>query len=256
MSNPCHLEVNPPDPGILPPPDPPAGPVSRFEIDPLLCESVKTLLDRRARRWHDEPGLADAWARFHRDVAPLLRAAARRGRRSALDPDDATQEAGLVFLASPHPARPRGGAGESRARSSLGLANRLSNLGRRAAWRLGESLADEYAAALMGREEDPAVAYERGRVRMLVREAIEETRRHVPGPSHRVLVLRWIEGLDHAEIAEALGMTASQVHDRHRRAIPVLRSLLVRRFGMRPAGVPATNLDADPRGPVIEEVTP
>jgi RNA polymerase sigma factor (sigma-70 family) len=186
----------------------------------------------------------------------MLRDAVGRPRGWPLDPEDAAQEAWLALIGL-SPIGPTGDVvAESPARLVVAIRNRLVDLARRAGRRQFEALAREEAHALVGREEDPAGAYERNRIRAAVRAVVEEARDRVSEGSHRIVVLRWIEGRTFAEIAEGLGMPVARVRDRHRRAIPVLRALLIRRLGSDPTGLPAASLVAVPRGPEIGEVTP
>ena len=172
-----------------------------------------------------------------------------------MEAEDVAQEAWLAFLTYLRRGRVREEE-ERNAWLALVGGNRLSNLKRGAAWRLQESLDDEDAEALVGREEDPAVAYERGLVRALVREVLAEACGRISGPSHRIVILRGIEERTYEEIAETLGLPVARVRDRHRRAILVLRALFIRRFGADPAGLRAANLDAHARDLDHEEVTP
>jgi RNA polymerase sigma factor (sigma-70 family) len=255
MSDLHHSEVVPPDSGGHRPSDSGSIPISSSEPDRVPCKSTSPFLDWRSRRLDGDPGLEDDEARFYRDFAPLLRVAVGRSRGNALDPEDAAQEAWLVLLSRKSVV----GAGHDQedlpARVVVVIRNHLDDLGRRARRRLSESLASEEADSLVGREEDPAVAYERDRDRALVRAVLEEARGRISEPSHRIILLRGIEGRSHEEIAEILGMPIARVRDRYRRAISDLRDLFIRRFGADPIVFPDVRPDADSEDLDFEEVT-
>jgi RNA polymerase sigma factor (sigma-70 family) len=188
-------------------------------------------------------------------LAPILRAIARR-RRGALDPEDAAQEAWLVLIARAAADRDDDGESDPLPRVVLIVRNHLADLRRRAARRACRPLDEATAGSLIGREEDPAEACERSQAREGVRAALEEAHDRLSGPSHRIVVLRWAEGRTFAEIAELLEMPVARVRDRHRRAIPILRALLIRRFGPDPSGPATASPAAAPQTLDLEEVTP
>jgi RNA polymerase sigma factor (sigma-70 family) len=256
MPNSHPVNVGPPDPGDSPPSGSVASPAKCPEIDRDPCENNKAFLDWRARRLDDDPDLTDAWTWFYRDFTPLLRAAVDGSRTNLLEPEDATQEAWLVLISRFLIDSDGGASDELSAWMVVVIRNRLADLERRAGRRRSEPLGDDEADSLAGREEDPATGYERHRVQEVVRLVLEEARHRVSGPSHRIIVLRWIEGRTFAEIGEILGMPVARVRDRHRRAIPTLRDLLILRFGSDPAVPWAANLDADDPELDLEEVTP
>jgi RNA polymerase sigma factor (sigma-70 family) len=259
MANSDPIEGNPSgksDPGPAVPADRVVKSSGRQEIDDLQCDGDRGFLDWGVRQLDDDPALADGWRRFSLRLAPLLGAKNRRGRRSALDQEDAFQEAWLVILAGT--SVDRAGIDEEDLSSwdFVVIRNHLADLRRRARLRLSEPLDLEEADSREGREEDPAVAYERDRVRALVRAVLEEARRRMSGTSHRIVVLRGIEGRSYEEIAGTLGMTVSRVRDRHRRAITVLRGLIIRRFGADPAGFLIVCAKSDPLDLDHEVITP
>ena len=188
------------------------------------------------------------------DLAPHLRALARFGPGHAIDADDAAQEAWLALADRIRHHRPEEDGRDFPAWSAIVVRNRLANLRRREARRAGVSLSREMADALIGREESPADVHERDRLRGAVRATIEEASGRLSEASHLAVTLRWIEGRTVPEIAEILGMSASQVRDRHRRALPILRLLLIRRFGSEWGDVGAAR--PDPRLPDAGEVRP
>ena len=97
---------------------------------------------------------------------------------------------------------------------------------RHAMQHLGPRVAD----LLTGREPDPAVSFERKRLRELVFDALAELRDRVSSRDYEAFTLRWIEGLTVHEIARRLEMTEQQVWSSHHRTSRKLHPLLVQRL--------------------------
>ena len=169
---------------------------------------------------------------LHRDLTRLVNSSSRARRSRIIEPDDAAQEAWLALFANARSGRSGPDHnGRALAWSAAVVRNRLSNVERDAAKRNATSLSPGVARGLVGREADPAEAHECGWVRESVRASMEEFRGRVPDLSYQVIFLRWMDGRTVPEIAQALGLTALQVRDRHRRAFPLLRSMLWRSLG-------------------------
>ena len=83
---------------------------------------------------------------------------------------------------------------------------------------------DDYREMLMrgSMSVSPERAVARGQIRQIVADAINQ----LPAPFRKVFVLRQIEELDVAEVAEALGIPAATVKTRHLRARRRLQRLL------------------------------
>jgi RNA polymerase sigma-70 factor (ECF subfamily) len=83
---------------------------------------------------------------------------------------------------------------------------------------------DDYREMLMrgSMSVSPERAVARGQIRQTVADAIDQ----LPAPFRKVFVLRQIEELDVAEVAEALGIPAATVKTRHLRARRRLQRLL------------------------------
>jgi RNA polymerase sigma factor (sigma-70 family) len=218
---------------------------------PVSPEILDAFLDWRARRLDDDAFSAEAWARFHGLLDPLVCSLARRLPRDGVETDEASQEAWIVLLSH----KPAGRApGESLAIVIAAIRNRLADLGRYQRRRIAEPLTDAEAEALVGREIPPLFLHERVGVVDLVQDVFEEARGRLSAPSYRIIVLRWIEERTYLEIGESLGMPVEWVRNRHRRAFPVLRKLLIRRFGLDPSG-PFVPLSREFHAPITEEVT-
>jgi RNA polymerase sigma factor (sigma-70 family) len=202
----------------------PVGSVAKAGVFP---KSLEAFLDWRARRTDDDQGspVARMWSP---DVWPVSLGASLHPRKTRIDPEDAAQEAWVVVLMR-LPGFPGRAEGNLRAWLTVVVRNRLANLRRREAVRRQASLAPEVASLLVGHEDDPAVAFAREWIVEAVRAALEEAQSLLPEASYRVVRLKWIEGRTTLEIAEALGLSATQVRDRDRRALPVLGGLLKRR---------------------------
>ena len=213
------------------PPDPAAGPLKSIENDDPTPTHLQVFPGGQGGQQHDNSGLAEARTRSYEEFAPLLRIAIHGSQWGRLDREDAEQEAWLVLLGHSAPRSPGGEPEGLPARIVVAIRNRLVDLRRRAERRKYLPMGDDVARSLIARDEDPAMAHERGRVRAMVAEVLESARDRVSPLDHRIIVLRWVEGRSIAEIAATLQIPASRVHDRHRRAIAVIRDLLVRRLG-------------------------
>jgi RNA polymerase sigma factor (sigma-70 family) len=257
--------AGPPKPGRIVPPDlgsrPPELPadpapdrVDTPGVAAALCACARAFFDRRLSRLEPDPDSESDWNHVYHSLGPILDSVARGGRRGLLEPDDACQEAWLALIIRIGRYRPGDGGPEFPAWLAVVVRNWLASQERRAARRPRASLGREEAGALVGREEDPADTYERALARAAVRDALAEARDHLPEATYLVVVLRWIEERTTPEIAEALGMTASQVRDRHRRAVPVLRLLLSRRLGGDRGRPATTHSGRGPREPGPGEV--
>jgi RNA polymerase sigma-70 factor, ECF subfamily len=216
----------------------------------------RTGSDRQTRRVGQESASDDARSRCCAAFAPILRDVVRRRQGGALDREDAAQEAWLFFMARVVTDRAGDGGDDPSPQFAVRIRNHLADLGRLARRHGCLPLADEEADVLVGRELDPAEAYEVCRIRQEVRAALVAAREFMTEPTHRIVVLRWIEGRSYAEIAEILEMTVARVRDRHRRALPALRALLIRRFGTDLSVLPTANPDTALLTPQYDEVTP
>jgi RNA polymerase sigma factor (sigma-70 family) len=245
-----------PDPGTFPGSVLIAGSLGCQETDSRLIEDIQTSSNLVDHRVDQNPVPDDPQTWIIPAFAPILRDLVRRRPGDALDPEDATQEAWLVLVARVAAVRIDDGEDDLPPQLVVRIRNHLADLRRRARRRVCLPLADDLAEALVGREENPAVAFEQSQAREEVRAALIEAGNRLSRPSLRIVVLRWVEGRTFAEIAEILEMTVDRVRDRHRRALPVLRALLIRRFGADLFGLPPASPDVDRRTLELEEVTP
>lgn len=107
----------------------------------------------------------------------------------------------------------------------------LADMARRPGRPRPESLDTRAEARLLGRDLDPATAYERRRIRELVRTVLRELREEVSDRSYQVLNLRRIEGRPVREIAARLNLTPEQVRVRDHRMRLRFRALFERHAG-------------------------
>jgi RNA polymerase sigma factor (sigma-70 family) len=233
-----------------------ASPVGMVGFVPVAPATNDTDPAWRALPLDEGPPSVAVQDRFTEAFDRLLRSFARCPPGSALDSEEAAQEAWLVFLAHDPSGRAGRVSGDFPALLLTAIRHRLADLERYHRRRLTESLADAEADLLISRDSDPAVLHERGRIVALVRAVLEEARGRLPEPSYRIVVLRWIEGRTYAEVAEALAMPVERVRDRHRRVLSLLRELIIRRFGSDPTGLLASYLESDLIDLECEEVTP
>jgi RNA polymerase sigma-70 factor (ECF subfamily) len=237
-------------------------PIPVVEPVGFVGNSCATPPDRDSEReWRvhlldDDPAATDDPCRLCEDLGALIQVAIQRLAGNSLDLEEAIQESWLVLLA--HVAETQSVRFRSEIPSWLAVVvrNRLADLERQARRRATESLAFEDANALIGREEDPAVVFERNQSRAEVRAVCEAARDRVSESTYRIIVLHWIEGCPYDEIATTLGIPLARVRDRHRRAFPMLRDLLTRRFRSDSIGLPPIHEAGDPLESTPEEVTP
>ena len=81
-----------------------------------------------------------------------------------------------------------------------------------------------------GREDDPAVAYDRKRESQLLHEALETLLGRVSPATFQTLYGFWIDEKDCGQIAQELGLTPEQIRYRRRRAKQFLHELLAHRL--------------------------
>jgi RNA polymerase sigma factor (sigma-70 family) len=201
----------------------------------VAAPDVDAILEWRSSHLDDNSASVEAWTQFPQVLSRII---GEGGRHQGIldDPEDAIQEAWLVVLQGlwGFPLRDRENL---RAWLAVVIRNRLSNLRRREWNRREAPLSAETTSLLVGREEDPATEFARQWVVEAVRAALEEARGHLSETSYRVVRLKWLDGWTTFEIAESLGLSAAQVRDRDRRALPVLGGLLKRRMGSELVGL-------------------
>ena len=171
---------------------------------------------------------AGGWDPWFLEHDGHLQAVARRVMGTALEADDAAQEARLACL----DGLGRYGGDEAGLRAWLAVMvrNRLANQARRAAARPRSPLGAE-AMAMVGPGEGPWAAHDRDLLVAAVRAALAEAKGRFPGAGYLAIVLRCGEGQSTAEVAAALGLPEDRVRDRYRRALPRFRAFLARRLG-------------------------
>ncbi len=201
----------------------PLEPRVPMALSPDLPDALR---DWRTCRLDDDPGAA---------LAHLIKMAVHSVPGGLLDVDEARQEAWVVSLSSKAISGVDCDPLALPPRLIVILRNHLADRQRRARRRQMKSLTIELADARIGREEDPAVAYERGRIRVLVREILDEARERLSETSHLIIVLRGIDERSFEEIAELIAWPVARVRDRHRRAMAHLRLLFLQRLADDPA---------------------
>jgi RNA polymerase sigma factor (sigma-70 family) len=196
-------------------------------IDPGLLERVRAYLEARRHRVVPAPENAEAWGRFFPLCDRLIARGVDRWLSSEADRRDAIQEAWseLVDRLRVPSAVPIPGRFEAWV---VGLArHKAQDVIRRRARRPADRLSDEVLSALGDdRSIDPAVFYERERLRLQVQEALRELSRQVSTLSYQVFYAHWLEGRTMADIGLSLGMSAAQARFRNHRATRKMRRLL------------------------------
>jgi RNA polymerase sigma-70 factor (ECF subfamily) len=198
---------------------------------PESLEAIKSYLDYRSRGVEPPPPLVRAWEGFYDFYAPRVAAFLQRWSLSEADRNDCVQDVWHEVIARLAYFR----RDTSRARLSTWMMtlarNKAVDVIRRRARRPSESLDHGQHISPTDPCPDPAVEYERRRVRAEVRGALDELSRVVSPTSFRVLYLRYIEDRPTTEVAAVLALTPEQVRFRTCRMRRKVRDLLERSMG-------------------------
>ncbi len=193
-----------------------------------LVDELKAYLVCRASGVNPPTPLVAVWEQFYGYYAPRIRTFLKRWALSEADRNDCFQEfwqevvAGLRHFTH-DPAR----ACLSTWLMTLAR-NKAVDAIRRQSRHVCERLGEDEAMELTDPGPDPAVAYERSRIRGQVHNALAELSTLVSPTSFQVLYLRWIEGRTTSEVAHALNLTCEQVRFRTHRMKRRIRDLLER----------------------------
>ena len=202
------------------------GIITRCDRERNLARDAQAWLAARARGLVPSARLNEAWERFYRLGAAVIRRGVRAQGLSGADGDDCEQEIWSEVVDQFRRSRYDPERAGLRTWLSTLAHNKAVDVIRRRSRNHQQSLDDETLATLHGREDDPATVYEQQRDQVRVRRALAELSRQVSECSHKVLLLRSIEGRAVSEVAAALGLTTEQVRHRHCRAKRELRRLI------------------------------
>ena len=171
------------------------------------------------------PEAQAAWSEFHAAVDPTVRAFAGRFFKSSSDLDDCSQEVWIDLIRN----LPDFDFDQSRGRFTSWLyaivRNKATDIVRRQARRPAEPI----TAAVDQPDRDaesPADSLERNAAIDSVRAALDTLRLRTTPDNYRLLHMRHVEGRDVADVAEALGITPSQVWAREHRLKGKLKKML------------------------------
>ena len=181
------------------------------DIEPKLLFDTQAFLQYQYRGRTPRRVWVEAWERFYRTYNPLIRRFALACRVPAADLNDCVQEvwAALVALLRDFHYDPERGQFRSWLYSVVHR-KAVDVLRERTRHRIA-CLSSPMAAALCGRDSDPATECDRHCQQDEVRQLLGKLRRRVSARSYRVVQLRWIEGRTTQEIAAALDLTPQQV---------------------------------------------
>jgi len=172
--------------------------------------------------------LARAWDQFFRVVNTEIVRSAHRIQPSRADCEDSIQEVWTAILVQFPRFRYRAEKGKPFAWLGVLIRRTLFTCRRGSTHRQIAQLPDQKELNLRGDEADPAEAYELGRDRNIVVEALRELRECAPLLSYQALYLHDIKELSTADVATRLGLTSKQVRRRIARMHSSLRRILVR----------------------------
>lgn len=196
-----------------------------------VLRRIQAYLERLRQRGEADPAGAADWDRFVRSYARLLLELARGHHEPGSDRDDGVQELWLTLITRLPGLRYDPGRGDLRGWIAAAARHRLVDRQRSRRDHPMRGLDTTAAERLAGREPDPAAAFERKRLRELVRDALAELRPRIAPRDYEAFVLHRLQEQPVREIARRLGMTEGQVWSSHHRTLRKLRPLLARRLG-------------------------
>jgi RNA polymerase sigma-70 factor (ECF subfamily) len=208
----------------------PANPSGEEDAGAVL-RRIQAYLERLRQRGGADPATDEEWDRFARSCAHLFLELLRGHHGAESDRDDGVQELWLMLISQLPDLRYDPRRGDLRDWIAAAARHRLVDRERSRRSHPLRCLDTGAAERLAGREPDPAAAFERTRLRDLVRDALAELRRLVAPRDYEAFVLRWLQERSVREIARRLGMTERQVWSSHHRTLRKLRPLLARRLG-------------------------
>jgi RNA polymerase sigma factor (sigma-70 family) len=155
--------------------------------------------------------LSAAWERFFAAYDPLIRRLADRFKVPRGSRDDCAQLVWLALIQKLPAFRYDPARGRFRSWLASIVRGKAIDLRRRQVRHPSDSLSAHPEASLPGRDDDPAVSYERRCRREAVWCVLGILRRQVSECNYRVLLLRCIEGRTVPETVACLGLTQAQV---------------------------------------------
>jgi len=168
-----------------------------------------------------------AWTDFHGSVDPTIRAFAGRFFKSSCDIDDCTQEVWIDLIRN----LPDFDFDQTRGRFTSWLftvvRNKATDIVRRQARRAAEPINAGLDQPDLGAE-SPSESLARKAEIESVRTALAKLKSRTSEKNYQLLHMRHIEGRDVADVAEALGISPSQVWAREHRLKGKLRKLLAK----------------------------
>jgi dTDP-glucose 4,6-dehydratase len=211
----------------------PRNPVDPPDVDPDDREAIHRIQAHlRELRQHGEDHALnrEEWDRFYRSHMRDLSRLAQGYHWLQDELDDSVQDLWLMIISRLPDLRFDPGRGDLRDWIAVAARHRLVDRERcRRSHPVGH-LGVEAIEQIVGREPNPATAFERNRMRDLVRHALDELSLLVSPRDYEAFVLHSLQELSVREVARRLGMTESQVWSSHHRTSRKLRPLLARRL--------------------------
>jgi len=179
-----------------------------------------------------ETRLANAWERFFSACDPLIRGYACRGHQQAADRRDQSQEIWRTVITHLEQYDPARAPFQSWLKTIIVhvAADQAHSLFRHRHVGLGEE------GDIVSSVASPAGIPDAGEEPDRLGVAMTKLRARLADTSYQIFHDHWFEGRSYSEIAAGLGIDVKQVRDRNRRAIAMLRELMLR---MGRAGAPA-----------------
>jgi RNA polymerase sigma-70 factor, ECF subfamily len=191
------------------------------EIDVTTIRLIQLSRDRAAPPGLAAATVADAWCRVYEACKPLIRAIVRRRNRLPSAYDDQVQDIWVAVLSGLGQYDPDRGSLDAWV-----TAVAVNVLYERARQRRRPTVpfAPE-EPELVGRERDPADQYDVCLERERLAAILRVFQSHVSATNYRIVHAHWMDGATFEQIATDLGLTETQVRDRNRRTMKVLRRL-------------------------------
>jgi RNA polymerase sigma-70 factor (ECF subfamily) len=195
----------------------PGLPTAKDDIDPGLLKKTQAYLKCQSQGRAAEGQLLEAWEQFYRTYDPLIRHFAVASRVPKASLNDCVQQVWTELVRKLGDFRHDPQRCRFRTWLYTLVHRRAIDLLRHRTSHSLQHLPPEVAAALCGRDEDPATAYQRQQEQAVVQQVLAELGKQVSARDARLLQLRWIESRTVAETATALGLTPPQVWLREHR---------------------------------------
>ncbi|MHB0960175.1 MAG: RNA polymerase sigma factor [Pirellulaceae bacterium] len=195
------------------------------DVELQLLRSTQSYLRSLCLGGQPAADLREAWDAFHRRHAPLVQRVVAAYGLEGHDAEDCAQEIWITVLQSLERSTYRPGEGRFCCWVVRVIHNRAIDFVRSAARRRLQ-LRPDLDGMMGGDQPDPVRVTHQAVQRDLVTHVLRHLRDEVSATNYQIVELRWMHGLDVAQVAAQLDLTREQVRYRHYRVKRRLRALL------------------------------